>query len=76
MSMQPQSTQIEAYTQRLEGLETVWWKKLLPVQAPYRWNLRRLKLGLVLERDCSFLFPRPVGKLFIYNEFVVVMRKP
>lgn len=53
MSMQPQSTQIEAYTQRLEGLETVWWKKLLPVQAPYRWNLKRLKLGYVLDVGCG-----------------------
>ena len=31
----------------------VWWKKLLDVQAPYRWNLQRLKLGLTLEIGCG-----------------------
>lgn len=34
------------------------------------------RLGLVVERDYSFPFPRWVGKVFTYNEFVLVARKP
>src|SRR6266404_1185068 len=33
--------------------ESVWWKRLLDVQRPYRSHLRRLKLGLVLEVGCG-----------------------
>lgn len=32
--------------------------------------------GLALERRFSFPFPRPVGRLFRYNEFVAVARRP
>jgi 2-polyprenyl-3-methyl-5-hydroxy-6-metoxy-1,4-benzoquinol methylase len=32
--------------------------------------------GLVVKQTYSFPFPRPVGKLFIYNEFVVIAEKP
>ncbi len=48
-----EATRGEAYTQRLVGLQTVWWKRLLPVQAPYRWNIRRLGLGHVLDVGCG-----------------------
>jgi SAM-dependent methyltransferase len=41
------------YAERLVGLQQVWWKRLLPVQAPYRWNLRRLNLGLTLDVGCG-----------------------
>lgn len=41
------------YTRRLARLETSGIKRLLPTQAPYRWNLRRLKLGRVLEVGCG-----------------------
>jgi SAM-dependent methyltransferase len=41
------------YTQRLVQLQTVWWKRILPVQAPYRWNLRRLGLGVTLDLGCG-----------------------
>ena len=34
------------------------------------------RLGFRPERAYSFPFPRWVGKLFTYNEFVVVSRKP
>lgn len=34
------------------------------------------RAGLHLDRTYSFPFPRPVGKLFIYNEFVTVAHKP
>jgi SAM-dependent methyltransferase len=32
--------------------------------------------GLNVKQTYSFPFPRPVGKLFIYNEFVVIAEKP
>ncbi len=41
------------YANRLVGLQTVWWKRLLPVQAPYRFNVRRLKLGRTLDIGCG-----------------------
>ena len=34
------------------------------------------RLGFQPERSFSFPFPRRVGRLFTYNEFVVVSRKP
>lgn len=43
-----------AYTERLTRLQGVWWKRLLPVQAPYRWNLRRLLGGRqVVDVGCG-----------------------
>ncbi|MGA8210667.1 MAG: class I SAM-dependent methyltransferase [Nocardioidaceae bacterium] len=41
------------YADRLVMLEGVWWKRLLPVQAPYRWNLRRHRLGRTLDVGCG-----------------------
>jgi SAM-dependent methyltransferase len=41
------------YTERLERLEGARWKRWIPVQAPYRWNLRRLALGRTLEIGCG-----------------------
>ena len=41
------------YSQRLVSLQTVWWKKVLPVQAPYRYNVRRLPLGRTLDIGCG-----------------------
>ncbi|MDU0312717.1 class I SAM-dependent methyltransferase [Phycicoccus sp. M110.8] len=41
------------YAQRLQRLEGARWKKLLDVQRPYRWNLRRLGLGRVLDVGCG-----------------------
>ena len=35
------------------GLQRVWWKRVLPVQAPYRWNLRRLQPGFMLDIGCG-----------------------
>jgi 2-polyprenyl-3-methyl-5-hydroxy-6-metoxy-1,4-benzoquinol methylase len=35
-----------------------------------------VRLGFQPERSYSYPFPRWVGKLFTYNEFVVVSRKP
>lgn len=41
------------YTERLTRLEQARWKRLLDVQRPYRWNLRRLRLGRVLDVGCG-----------------------
>lgn len=41
------------YAERLRRLETARWKRLLDVQAPYRWNLRRLRLGRTLDVGCG-----------------------
>lgn len=40
------------YAGRLKGHQ-VWWKRMLDVQAPYRWNLRRLKPGFMLDVGCG-----------------------
>lgn len=41
------------YQERLELLSGARWKRVLDVQRPYRWNLRRLNLGLVLDVGCG-----------------------
>ena len=43
----------EDYTQRLIHKSGQKWKKILDVQAPYRWNLHRLKLGYTLDVGCG-----------------------
>lgn len=46
-------TQGEDYTRRLQRLGGARWKQVLDVQAPYRWNLRRLGLGRTLDVGCG-----------------------
>jgi SAM-dependent methyltransferase len=41
------------YAARLIRLQQTGWKRFLHVQAPYRWNLRRLQPGLTLEIGCG-----------------------
>ena len=41
------------YTERLQRLGGVGWKRVLDVQAPYRWNIRRLQLGRTLDVGCG-----------------------
>jgi 2-polyprenyl-3-methyl-5-hydroxy-6-metoxy-1,4-benzoquinol methylase len=41
------------YAARLERLELAGWKRLLDVQRPYRWNIRRLNLGRTLDVGCG-----------------------
>lgn len=41
------------YAQRLLEVQGRWWKRALNVQAPYRWNLRRLRMGRVLDVGCG-----------------------
>lgn len=64
--MEQPGTQAEDYTARLEHLEGARWKKLLDVQRPYRWNLRRLHLGRTLDVGCGIgrnLLHLPAGSL-------------
>jgi len=46
-------TRDREYADRLIRLQTARWKRLLHVQAPYGWNLRRIRPGLVLEIGCG-----------------------
>lgn len=47
------STADQEYAQRLERLQNKRWKRVLDVQRPYRWNLRRWNLGRVLDVGCG-----------------------
>jgi SAM-dependent methyltransferase len=49
------------YSARLERLSTVWWKRLLDVQRPYRWKLRHLEPGFTLDVGCGI--GRRLGQL-------------
>jgi SAM-dependent methyltransferase len=61
------STGTPEYAERLRSKQTLWWKRLLHVQAPYHWNLRRQGLGRTLDVGCgigrnlSVLAPGSVG---------------
>jgi len=52
-SPEPGDTSGEDYARRLQSKQQVWWKKALKVQAPYRWNLRRQRLGRTLDVGCG-----------------------
>jgi len=41
------------YTERLRSKGGARWKRMLNVQAPYRWNVRRLGLGRTLDVGCG-----------------------
>lgn len=49
----PDDTSSDAYAERLQTKESVWWKRLLRVQAVYRRNLRRLEPGFTLDVGCG-----------------------
>ena len=49
----PSDTNELEYTTRLEELSGVRWKKLIGAQAPYRWHIRRVVQGLVLDVGCG-----------------------
>jgi len=54
------------YAERLRRLETVWWKRALDVQRPYRRNLARLRLGRTLDVGAGLgrnLAHLPVGSV-------------
>jgi 2-polyprenyl-3-methyl-5-hydroxy-6-metoxy-1,4-benzoquinol methylase len=48
---EPADTTSRAYARYLD--ERPAWKRWLDVQAPYRWNLRRLGLGFTLDLGCG-----------------------
>jgi 2-polyprenyl-3-methyl-5-hydroxy-6-metoxy-1,4-benzoquinol methylase len=48
-----EATRTEEYAARLVRLQTAWWKRWLDVQAPFRWNLRRLDPGFTLDIGCG-----------------------
>ncbi len=51
-SSQPSSLDAR-YAERLVRKQTASWKRLIDVQAPYRWNLRRLRPGFTLDVGCG-----------------------
>jgi SAM-dependent methyltransferase len=53
MDEPPTDTRAEEYAARLATLPDASWKRWLGVQAPYRWNLRRLNLGFTLDVGCG-----------------------
>jgi len=53
MSQADDATRDSAYAQRLADLQGARWKRLVSVQRPYRWNLRRLQLGRALDVGCG-----------------------
>jgi len=51
MSPETHDTGSPAYARYLAAVPR--WKRWLDVQAPYRWNLRRLELGFTLDLGCG-----------------------
>jgi SAM-dependent methyltransferase len=47
------ATSTTGYAEALRAKQQKWWKRLLPVQAPYHWNLRRQELGRTLDVGCG-----------------------
>ena len=47
------STDTPDYAERLRRKQTLWWKRVLHVQAAYHWNLRRQGLGRTLDVGCG-----------------------
>lgn len=47
------STETTHYAHFLEHRQRQSWKQTFDVQAPYRWNIRRLSLGRVLDLGCG-----------------------
>lgn len=51
--MTTKTTSKKEYTEGLISRQSKWWKTLFNVQAPYRFNIRRLKPGFVLDVGCG-----------------------
>lgn len=49
----PRDTRDAAYAARLVRKQGALWKRILSVQTPYRWNLRRQHLGRTLDVGCG-----------------------
>ena len=48
-----EATAGQDYADRLVRHRSAWWKQLIDVQAPYRWHIRRLRLGRTLDVGCG-----------------------
>jgi len=53
MDQHSKDTKGPDYTDRLMRKQWIWWKRLIDIQAPYRWNLRRIKPGFLLDIGCG-----------------------
>ena len=53
MSTVFEATADAGYAHRLERLQRARWKRVLDVQAPYRWHIRHLRLGRTLDVGCG-----------------------
>ncbi|WP_426244163.1 class I SAM-dependent methyltransferase [Nocardioides sp. LHG3406-4] len=68
-------TRGEDYARRLQAKEGALWKRVLNVQAPYRWNLRRQDLGRTLDIGCGLgrnLTSLPPGSVGVDHNAVSV----
>lgn len=45
--------QREEYAQYYVNKETAWWKRVFDVQRPYRWHVKSLNLGFVIDAGCG-----------------------
>lgn len=72
-------TQDSSYAERLQKKQGVWWKQILPVQLPYRLNLKRQKLGRTLDIGCGIgrnLGALPAGSLGVdHNASAIEMAR-
>jgi SAM-dependent methyltransferase len=48
-----EGTEAAGYAERLRRKQHVWWKRIIPVQLPYRLNIRRQGLGRTLDIGCG-----------------------
>jgi SAM-dependent methyltransferase len=46
-------TKTPDYSAKLLKSQRAWWRRFFNVQAPYRWNLRRLEPGFTLDIGCG-----------------------
>lgn len=73
--MSEEPTMSSAYADHLARAGGVWWKRILPVQAPYRWNLRRERLGRTLDVGCGAgrnLVNLPAGSVGVDHNLALV----
>jgi len=70
-----EDTRGDDYAERLTRLQDAWWKRVLNVQAPYRWNIRRYGLGRTLDVGCGIgrnLAALPAGSVGVdHNEAAI-----
>lgn len=73
------STHSPEYAHRLRRKQSLWWKRLLHVQAPYHWNLRRQGLGRTLDLGCGIgrnLGALPAGSVGVdHNSEAIAMAR-